>query len=228
MLTAAAMKSLPIPSESQFRAFADHLVSVHSWYKHLPLFGGGEFIVFLAPDAGENYPTQHPKLPTTNSMEGYRLAFGHLDYIWRSRPTEPFDRDGSRAPQLDDEIASVSRFNLYPFVCHDFYWSVHKDDVSLIRGGIPHPHAMAILAAYDANQRDEEYWAELSDADHDLIVGIDDSDVALREMSLSDSVRRFLELDVVKWDTYSQLQQPEALKIRRSLEAVRQWLAGDK
>src|SRR4051812_35644378 len=98
ILSAATMRSLPIPNDLQFRAFADHLIRVHSWYKHLPLFGG-EFVVFLAPDAGAVYPLYHPRLPSTmppatNTPEGYRRDFGHLDYIWRSHSSEPFDGDG--------------------------------------------------------------------------------------------------------------------------------------
>ena len=38
------------PSEEQMRGFAAWLSDDHSWYKHLPLTGGGEaFLIYLAP-----------------------------------------------------------------------------------------------------------------------------------------------------------------------------------
>jgi len=94
------MPSLPQPSQSQYAAFARHLCSVYSWHKHLPL-SGGRFIVFLAQDAGADYPLFHPRLgPGENSTALYRELFGHLDYRWRADPADPFDRDGGDAPDL--------------------------------------------------------------------------------------------------------------------------------
>jgi hypothetical protein len=55
--------NIPHPTDDQYKAFVVHLTDVHSWYKHLPLMEGGEFIVFLDIDAGKNYPSLHPKLP---------------------------------------------------------------------------------------------------------------------------------------------------------------------
>jgi hypothetical protein len=87
----AEIRALPLPSREQHQAFVEHLRDVHSWYKHLPLLTGGKFVVFLAPDAGEGYPSQHPHLCYGNTIEGYRRAFGYLDYIWSVQDC-PFDR----------------------------------------------------------------------------------------------------------------------------------------
>ncbi len=225
MLTAATVKSLPRPSDAQWRAFKDHLYGGHSWYKHLPLFDGGEFVVFLAPDAGEKYPLLHPRLPTENTLDGYRRAFGHLDYIYRAHPNEPFGRDGSAAPQLDDEILKFCRFNLYPFVSAEFYWSVHKQDVARIRNGAKHPRAAAILDAYDAEQQMEQCWDQISDSDRDEIYEIDDTETALREQSFNDSILRYLEFQESAADSYLKLHLPEIQKLERCVDDVQQWLA---
>ena len=39
-------------------------------------------MLFLARDAGENYPLCHPTLPLGNDTAGYRQAFGHSDYMY--------------------------------------------------------------------------------------------------------------------------------------------------
>ena len=147
MLIASMMRSLPTPTDSQCHAFIRHLVTVHSWHKHLPLFTGGEFIVFLAPDAGDNYPRQHPRLPTENTPDGYRRAFGYLDYIYRCNPNEPFSRDAPPPLELDSEIAAVGKLKLHPYVSHEMYWSVHENDVARIRDGAYHSDADAIITA---------------------------------------------------------------------------------
>ena len=225
MLTAAQVRSLPVPVDSQWNAFAAHLAAAHGWYKHLPLFDGGEFVVFLAPDAGRNYPLMHPKLPTENTLNGYLQAFGHLDYIYREFPSYSFSRDALRAPCLDEELLAIGRFNLYPFVSDEFYWSVHEDDVARIRNGVSHPHSAAILDAYDADRRMEEYWGELSDADRDVIVEVDDPEAAALQRSYREPVLRYLELEQAARTAYIKLREPEILKIRSHLEALRRWLA---
>src|SRR5262249_42742457 len=46
------LRSLPRSTDEQYREFARHVAEAHSWYKHLPSSTGGQFVVFLAPDAG--------------------------------------------------------------------------------------------------------------------------------------------------------------------------------
>lgn len=219
MLSSAVVKSLPLPTEAQIEAFIEHLITVHSWYKHLPLFEGGDFVVFLAPDAGENYPTQHPRLPTENTLAGYRQAFGHLDYIYRCRPTEPFSRDGPGAPDLDSKFFNPGRFKLYPYVSCEFYWCVHENDVALIRSGAYHPHAAAIINAYDIEQMMEKEWEKLSDYESDIAASIDDRNSTLDQIKIPKAVLRYLELEEKTWTTYRKLRDPEILKIRYHVTA---------
>ena len=224
MIDAAIVRSLSKPTDAQWKAFAEHLVTVHSWYKHLPLFAGGEFVVFLAPDAGEFYPSEYPRLPTGYAIDGYRCAFGHLDYIWRAHSHEPFSRDGAPAPHLDGELLDIGRFCLFPFVSNDFYWSVHEDDVARIRHGASHPYATEILDAYDAGQSMDQYWEELTKSDRDLIHSIDDTEASINQGVYSDSIRRYLELEKCANESYGKLQEPERMKLARCVIAVRQWL----
>ena len=227
MLTAADVRSLPRPTDAQWLAFERHLVGVHSWYKHLPLFQGGEFVVFLAPDAGENYPIEHPTLPTENTLEGYRRAFGHLDYLWRSSPDEPFDRDGGTAPRLDAELIAIGRFALYPYISEEFYWSVHEDGVVRIEQGHPHPHATEILNAYYAEGRLEDAREELSETEKALIDGMDDEDEdgAIQEGVLPTPVLDYLELRT----GYVKLHERALNQLKEALSNFRHWLeSGDR
>ena len=222
MLNAAIVRSLPVPSPAQCNAFIEHLVTVHSWYKHLSLIHGGAFVVFLAPDAGENYPSQHPRLPTENTVDGYRRAFGHLDYTYRINPDARFRRDGPSAPDLDPEIANTGTFTLYPYVSHQVYWSVHEDDIARLRDGAAHPNADQILAAYDADHRMNESWQQLSDSEREFIIGTDDDS---NDASLPQFAQRHLSLATTCRDHYLKLHKPEVLKIRHCVDAVLKWLA---
>jgi hypothetical protein len=178
------IRALPLPSIEQHRAFVEHLGDVHSWYKHLPLLTGGEFVVFLAPDAGEGYPSQHPRLQYGNTIAGYRRAFGYLDYMW-SIDRSAFDRDGGHSVILPPEVLKQCCFVLYPYVSREFYWCVHEDAIASLRAGTPHPERMRILewnaiaAAIDSEaestrqiyleQAETHIWEALHDREIDRI-----------------------------------------------------------
>lgn len=223
MLTAAAVKALPIPTASQWHAFKKHLVNVHSWYKHLPLLEGGQFVVFLAPDAGENYPLEHPKLPTENTLGGYRCAFGHLDYIYQSKHY-PWLRDVQQVPQLDKEIFNVGAFKLYPYVSPGIYWSVHENELVQLRDGIEHPDATEILDSYNKTQVMEQCWQNLSTSDRELILSLEDCQIMPINRSLPKPVVRFLELEVSANKAYAKLHEQEVGKLNDHIDAFRQWL----
>jgi hypothetical protein len=163
-LTEEALRRLPLPSPAQHRAFVEHLAGAHRWYKHLPLLTGGTFVVFLAPDAGRKYPAQHPGLPFGNTVEGYRRAFGHLDYMW-SVDGGPFARDSNPTPELLESLIAYCSFALYPYVSEEFNWSEHADAVEALRAGATHPQKERLLAweaASRAAERAETEGPELS------------------------------------------------------------------
>ncbi|WP_299464413.1 hypothetical protein [uncultured Microscilla sp.] len=141
------MADVPLPSPVQYERFAQHLMDVHSWYKHLSLRYGGHFIVFLHSSAGAVYPTQHPSLPFGNHTEGYHKAFGYLSYMYvsnahrklhYSRDDEDTFRAGEVLVPLTADLLSTTGFVLYPYVNHNGYES--------------------ILNGYADRQRDLEDW----------------------------------------------------------------------
>ena len=154
-LTESEIRTLPLPSPAQHREFVNHLKDAHSWYKHLSLIDGGKFIIFLNPNAGAGYPSQHLSLPSGNTVEGYRQAFGYLDYMY-SIDGGAFDRDcgGVDKPDLElpTELLEKCSFILYPYVSSEFYWCDHEADVVSLQAGTSHRERSHLLAWYAASQ----------------------------------------------------------------------------
>jgi len=79
---------VPEPSKTQSIEFVDHVAHAHSWYKHLSLVFGSEFVFFLAPNANMYFENgkfvklvekdifHYSSMPTDN----YRKKFGHWSY----------------------------------------------------------------------------------------------------------------------------------------------------
>ncbi|MEL7266843.1 MAG: hypothetical protein AAFP69_18810, partial [Planctomycetota bacterium] len=223
ILTTAKVRSLPVPTESQWGTFTDHLLNVHSWYKHLPLLDGGEIVVVLSPDAGEGYPTDYPRLPCGNTVAGYRKAFGHLDYFHRRDRNEPFHRDGQATPELESDVLHACRFVMYPFVSPGIYWSVHEDAITQIRDGVEHPNAEAILAAYESDSKMEACWQDLSPDARETVLAIRRSDKAGIN-SAPPHIRRFLDLKRTAETLYNSLHVSETNRVRNCLAGIRCWL----
>lgn len=147
---------IPLPSPEQIQRFKEHVVSVHSWYKHLPLMEGGLFVVYLEEDLDREYPTQHPKLPFGNTKEGYEQAFGNLCYMYFIRnywylPYNTKIVEGKRVeitkPEFSDEYMKLCSFTLYPF-CHRGFeeiYNLHKDTLDAIAAGAYHPESDLLL-----------------------------------------------------------------------------------
>ncbi|WP_145453710.1 hypothetical protein [Gimesia panareensis] len=179
--------------------------------------------MILSPYAGEEYPTKYPALPYGNTVEGYRKAFGHLDYLYRFESDESFDGDTRHAPELDSEVLEACRFVVYPFVSQEIYWSVHKDAVAQIRQGVEHPRAKAILAAYDAESQMNECWQALSRADIDFVLAVTRSDNSCLE-SIPEHIQRFLELEENARQRFIALSHPERNRVRSCVAQVRGWI----
>lgn len=181
--------------------------------------------MILSPDAGEGYATENPGL----TVEGYRTAFGHLDYLFRldsDDRDEPLggDRPQPRVPELDSEIFHACRFIVYPFVSQVIYWCVHEDEIALIRKGLEHPNSEAILAAYDAESRMNEFWVNgLSDDDREFICAIDKTDNTCIK-SLPKHIKHYLELKNNTCRSFVALSDPERKRVRNCITNVRRWL----
>jgi hypothetical protein len=212
-LNLTEMCALPWPTYSQQCAFIAHLCDAHSWYRHLPL-EGGTFVVFLAPDAGHNYPSEHPRLPCGNTVEGYRRAFGHLDYLWSTDGTR-FDRDGGPIIELPDQVWRSSGFVLHPYVASEFYWQAHEQAFEQLRAGGSHPHRELLLDYELALRTAEKAWEDLAEAEQAQLGELDED--ARDGVELSE--RQWLFLTLEEWSNtlYEALRAQEQAKIWRAV-----------
>ena len=199
-LTESEIRTLPLPSPAQHREFVAHLKDAHSWYKHLRLINGGIFVVFLNPHAGEGYPDRHPSLPSGNTVEGYRQAFGYLDYMY-SIDGGSFDRDGGvDKPDLElpTELLEQFSFILYPYVSSEFDWCVHESDLISLRSGAFHPERSHLLA-----------WKAAAQA----------LEYAKSHEEVSKQIRRRIE----EYNLFASLQIQEVIRIEHYLQKLYKW-----
>ena len=197
-LTESEIRTLPLPSPEQHRKFVAHLKDAHSWYKHLSLLDGGIFGVFLNPHAGEGYPSQHPSLPHGNTVEGYRQAFGYLDYMY-SNDSGSFEHDGDRPNlELPTDLLAQCSFKLYPYVSSEFYWSVHEADVVSLQVGTFHPERSHILAWKAASQ-------------------------ALKYAESNEEVSKQIRCRINEQSLFAALQIQEVMRIEHYLQKLYKW-----
>jgi hypothetical protein len=243
------LRSLPRPTDEQYAAFADHVGEAHSWYKHLSLIRGGQFVVFLAPDSGigclvgrfegggirlvtppegplftEANPRVHHTWKTT---EEYRRRFGYLDYARCTAADGRFRRDAGDPMELPAKIWEHCTFTLFPYVAgargRDSVDWVHRKAVERLRSGAAHPQREAVLE-----------WARLADLEHDAYRGLSIAECEIvwtmeREEAgkpkTTAAIDHYLaikaELDAVY---FGRLRPPELAKIRQALAALRAWL----
>lgn len=246
MLTVKAMRSLPLPTDAQLQRFIQHLQGAHSWYKHLPLLTGGTFVVFLAPDAGRDYPTEHPSLPFGNTVEGYRRAFGYLDYLWRI-DGEPFSRDSGKrlttfpraltyAPvELPDDFLQHFSFVLYPYIAHEFYWSVHQEAVQqLCDGEAEHPQRALILELVALEEAREEAEAKMTEEEEEELF-VYDADEKMYVYNVAKSINQLsprqaavLKLQRQVEARYALLRNQEMGKLEQQLHRLCEWYLSGK
>ena len=163
---------LPLPTESQVKAFCDHVCDAHSWYKHLDLLRGGDFVFFLAPDAGSGCPDDRPRVHHTwKTTSAYREHFGCLDYIVRVAPEEGPKRDArgiadgcqfvglpptETGPPLRLPLAVYEHAStiLYPYVATypeiDEWMDFLAGSMGQLRQGAEHPERKYLLRWYES------------------------------------------------------------------------------
>lgn len=154
-----SVAALPSPSATQLDDFTNHLCNAHSWYKHIPLITGTEFVVFLAADAGAGFEDRERLHYGWKRSAEYRARFGHLDYCWRDDDTARFTRDGLHPndqptpPELlDPELRARFGFRLYPMVSTDInaleaiHYRLHAEALDALRRGASHPYRARVLA----------------------------------------------------------------------------------
>jgi hypothetical protein len=246
--TTPDLRSLPRPTEEQYRAFAEHVGEAHSWYKHLPLLEGRPFVVFLAPDAGIGrlvaridgaayqlvtppegpvFTEAHPRLHYSwRTTEEYRRRFGYLDYASRSHADGTFGRDVGGPMELPADIWERCTFILYPYVADSGRDSVswaHKEAVERLRAGEPHPQREAVLEWARLADAEDAAWMDLTDAERETVCEREAN--ASAELKITPGIEHYLAIESsLNAVYYDRLRPPELAKIRRALNALRQWL----
>ncbi|WZO99247.1 hypothetical protein EP7_000846 [Isosphaeraceae bacterium EP7] len=220
------MSSLPQPSAAQYAGFARHICAAHSWYKHLPLTGG-QFVVFLAQDAGTRYPLRHPRLGAgENCTDLYRERFGHLDYLWRADPALPFDRDGGEPPNLPAWFLDRFGTTLYPYASDDgaaveaICSGRRQENVDRLKAGASHPAREQLLRMAELYDRSEELWRGLTDEELAIAYAIEDEASDVHPAAL----KTYFALQASCHEIHGKLQAGELAKVERALSRLKDWL----
>ena len=101
--------SMKSPTTEQYKAFGEHVFRAHSWYKHLPVFGGEKFYFFLSENAGSGYTNERPRMHYGwKTHSEYQERFGPLDYVYELHGESNRDSQSSKIPQLTENILQNS------------------------------------------------------------------------------------------------------------------------
>jgi hypothetical protein len=244
------------PTPNQYLEFGDYLCEAHSWYKHLPLMEGRRFVVFVAPDAGigrlvavldgpspeaatgytlvtppegPEFTDEHPRLHYGwQTTKEYRRRFGHLDYISRRGPDEPYHRDAGPPLQLPEEVEERCGFVLYPYVSRTFAqavtWSVHEEAVKELRAGAAHPARDEVLELARVAEALDAAWSDLGGPDLDWLVARDTEGEKSMPGEPSVALHRYLGLGARAQAISDSLRSQEVRKVRRALTELDDWL----
>jgi hypothetical protein len=202
------------PTNGQLDAFARHLASAHSWYKHLPLIRGGEFVVFLADDAGAGYSEDRPRLhhgwKTTTE---HRERFGYLDYVWRTDPAHAFRRDAGAAPiTLPPAVLERCRLTLYPYASWDAevdsFCVAQREDFEALEKGAAHPERERLLALFHVNGQKNSLYERFSK---------EQAEASCVEQPCDSEVSAYLELERQELQLHAELNDIELARITNSL-----------
>jgi hypothetical protein len=244
------LRSLPWPTDAQSRQFAEHIGEAHSWYKHLPLLTGGQFVVFLAPDAGVGRlvarlegtgyqivtPPEGPVFTEANprlhyswrTTEEYRRRFGYLDYARRTHDGSRFGRDVGGEMDLPAVIWERCTFTLFPYVSggdsglDSVRWA-HKEAVERLRAGKAHPQREAVLEWARLAEAHHDAWCGLTDAEREIVLSLEGARSS--EPKTTPEIDRYLAIEAdLEAVYYDRLRPGELEKIRIALAALRTWL----
>jgi hypothetical protein len=243
------LRSLPRPTDEQYRTFAEHIGEAHSWYKHLPLLTGGQFVVFLSPDSGIGRlvarlegggytlvtPAEGPFFTEANprlhyswkTSEEYRRRFGHLDYACRTHG-DTFGRDVGGPMELPVEIWERCTFTLFPYVAggdsgRDAVRWAHREAVERLRAGEAHPQRETVLEWARLAGEHDAAWQGLTDAEREIVLALEREDSEKPQTTAA--VDHYLAIEAELDGVYhTRLRPGELEKIRRALEALQAWL----
>lgn len=219
---------LPQPTREQCEDFTQYVCWAHSWYKHISLLQGAEFVFFLSQEAGAGYSQDKPRLHYGwKTTEEYRHRFGYLDYMYRFEESQTFHRDSLAAPFLpSDELFSYCSTVLYPYVSSDFNAQsvllhlIAEECLDEFRATLTHPRYQEVIEWFEAEQHFEQKWQELSNAEREMVQSWDDrwqSNITARLAELPTRLANCVQLEIKARTLYVTLQEGELDKIRAIL-----------
>lgn len=244
-------RSLPRPTDEQYAAFAEHIANAHSWYKHLPLLTGGQFLVFLAPDSGigrlvaridggklhletppegpvftEASPRLHYSWTTS---EEYRRRFGYLDYAYRYRDDQTFGRDVGGPMELPADLPAGCGFTLFPYVSDVSHGttlrSKNEEALAQLRAGVPHPRREAVLEWARLAEEGDAIWQGMTDRERETVYSTNREEV--KAPMTTPAIERYLAIGAEAATAYNKrLRSGEVAKIGAALDQLRAWLDG--
>lgn len=207
--------NIPIPSSEQIEQFKKHLLTIHSWYKHLSIELGNNFVIFLEPDLDRNYTTKQVMYPwNVNTKEQYLKAYGHLSYMWYD--SNIWNQDGGKArTNIPSYLIDKWSVKLYPY-CHEEF----DEAISLLRvllnsekkKQIPN-YKKLVMLENKITIRDHYWNNKLNDAEREMLASIDDdaSDFELKKLSYS--AQKYNQLVRQVWPILTALKSIEEKKI---------------
>ncbi len=219
---------LPQPTQEQCKEFAQHVCYAHSWYKHIPLIEGAEFVFFFSQEAGKGYSKDKPRLHYGwKTTDEYQRRFGCLDYMYRFAGSQTFYRDSHASPVVpSDELLSCCSTVLYPYVSDDFNaqsvlsYLIAEEFLDEFRATPNHPRHREVLQWFEAEQHFEQKWQELSNSEREIFPSWDDRqqpNIAARLTELPTEVVNCMQLEIKARNLYVVLQESELDKIKSVL-----------
>ena len=219
---------LPQPTDEQYEEFAQYVCWSHSWYKHISLLEGAEFVFFFSKEAGKGYSKEHSRLHYGwKTTEEYQHRFGHLDYMYRFAGSQAFSRDSHAYPFLPSEELLFSCCTiLYPYVSSDFNAPsvlaeiIAEECLDKLRATSNHPHQKEILQWFEAYQLQEQKWQELSAAEQDIASSWDNQQQTEIKAGLTElpiQVANYVQLEMNAMNLYTVLQEGGLEKIKSTL-----------
>lgn len=217
-------------SGEQAERFVEHLTCCHRWYKHIPVLEGSEFIIVIDPDAGINYPTEHPRLPFGNTQEGYQKAFGRLNYFYCFGSDDTYHSDCRYSSDLIFESFRrhdiVRRFELhqpcrlFPYIAWEFddVLSVWSEGIDRIIRGFEHERGGELIRLRDAILQRDGFWRnEMSDAEREQFV---DEYEQYDDESLTVNIRQYKRLEDAVLEIQQKLRAGELEKMRQAVKTL--------
>lgn len=214
--------NLPIPSNEQVEWFTKHLLSIHSWYKHLSVKSGNQFVIFMEPDLDRTYTTNHVIYPwNINSKEQYLKAYSHLRYMWLDNNVWNQDGGNIRTDIPNDLIKRWS-VTLFPY-CHEEF----EEAISLLRITLNSgksesiPNYTKLVELEKKIDFREKYWSnQLTDREHEVLISIDDDAKDSELEKLSTTTKKYIELERDTWPILTELRNFEKEKVDKIIQTV--------